>query len=163
VACVPCPLRIGTGISWQRAVSFTEPPASFPPPSYIYIYLSTSPACPSLSAMSRFRSSHSPTFKTHHTHTHRHRAQRRCKMSLASVLPVLLLAALAAAGSSSSSSSSSSSLNPEQHPHNRPDEAFQCDVNRETRATIAFKALELLKMNDFSMIKTGIFAGHVRI
>jgi len=88
------------------------------------------------------------------------RTQRRHKMSFANVLPVLLVAALVAAGSSSSSSSSSRS--PEQHPHNRPDEAFQCDVNRETRATIAFKALELLKMNDFRLVKTGIFAGHVR-
>ncbi|KAM3575922.1 hypothetical protein VYU27_002257, partial [Nannochloropsis oceanica] len=76
-------------------------------------------------------------------------------MYFASVLPVLLLAVLAASGRSSSTSTSSTN-----HPHNRPDEAFQCDVNKETRATIAFKALERLKMNDFSLVKTGIFAGH---
>ncbi|TFJ86121.1 hypothetical protein NSK_002941 [Nannochloropsis salina CCMP1776] len=42
----------------------------------------------------------------------------------------------------------------------RSGEAFQCDVDRESRATIALKALEILKMNDFTVVKPGIFAGH---
>ncbi len=57
----------------------------------------------------------------------------------------------------------SSSEQPPPH-NNRPgDEAFKCDVHREERATITFKAMELLQRERFELVKTGIFAGHVRI
>ena len=44
-----------------------------------------------------------------------------------------------------------------------PGEQFKCDVDRETRTTIMFKALEILEMNDFELVKTGIFGSHVSL
>jgi hypothetical protein len=75
---------------------------------------------------------------------------------------VLLVLVLLTTTAGTAAVSTASVESESESPYPFAPEPFECDVPRETRATISLRALELLRRAGFEHVETGFYASHVR-